>query len=183
MYYLALVAPAEINRQVLVWKNRMKDLYGCVIALRSPAHITLIPPFWMKEDLEENIESAIGIFSKHQEPVVITLKDFSCFKPSVIFVDVLPNEKLQKLKSDLECFLLKADQFPVKKNDRIFHPHITIATRDLFKKQFEEAWEYFENKTYTAQWKPGGISLLRHNKKNWDVIYTSQFIPNSFGLL
>ncbi len=176
MYYLALVAPEEINSQVLIWKSRMKDLYGSVIALRSPAHITLIPPFWMEDELEENLIAEIDIFSKQENSFSLMLNGFSCFETSVIFIDLLPNEKLQKLKLDLESFLISRKLLPIKKDDRIFHPHITIATRDLYKKDFTEAWTYFENKKYTASWKAKGISVLRHNKKNWDVIYTSQFI-------
>ncbi len=61
------------------------------------------------------------------------------------------------------------------KEDRPFHPHLTIATRDLRKKAFYEAWEHFKKKEYAAEWITEGISLLRHNKKNWDVLFTSQF--------
>lgn len=178
MYYLALVAPDEIDRQIMIWKNRMKDLYQAVIALRSPAHSTLIPPFWMDAGLEEELKKSIHSFSKNNHSSVIELNGFSCFKPSVIFVDVVHNPWLTNLKSELEDSLIAQKLFSLKKDNRLFHPHITIATRDLHKKQFEEAWTYFENKKYTAKWKPEGISLLRHNKKNWDVIFTSQFISN-----
>jgi len=50
-----------------------------------------------------------------------------------------------------------------------------LATRDLYKKAFQEAWEIFSKKKYEALWMVSGISLLRHNKKNWDVIFTSQY--------
>jgi hypothetical protein len=52
---------------------------------------------------------------------------------------------------------------------------MSLATRDLYKKAFYEAWEIFSVKKYEASWEVNGISLLRHNKKNWDVIFTSQF--------
>ncbi len=178
MYYLALVAPDEIDRQLMIWKNRMKDIYQSVIALRSPAHITLIPPFWMDAGLEEEMKLAIDSFSKIQQAAEIKLDGFSCFKPSTIFVNVIQHDWLINIKTDLEEVLITQKLFPLKKDSRTFHPHITIASRDLHKKQFEEAFPYFENKKYSAKWKPEGISLLRHNKKNWDVIYTSQFISN-----
>ena len=63
----------------------------------------------------------------------------------------------------------------MKFDNRPFHPHITIATRDLFKKSYYEAWDYFSKKEFTASWMAEGISLMKHNKKNWDVIYTSRF--------
>ncbi len=178
MYYLALVAPDEIDRQIMIWKTRMKDLYQSVVALRSPAHITLIPPFWMGEELENELVSAIVLYSKNRESSEINMNGFSCFKPSTIFVNVIQHDWLINIKTDLEEVLIAQKRFPLIKDNRRFHPHITIASRDLHKKQFEEAFPYFENKKYSAKWKPEGISILRHNKKNWDVIFTSQFISN-----
>ena len=175
MYFLALVAPTDINQQALKWKMWMKENYKCEVALRSPAHITLIPPFWMKPEMEKELIDATGIFSTVENGFIIHLKDFSFFKPKVIFIDVLKNEALETLKQHVEAYLISTEKFPVKKEERSFHPHITIATRDLYKQAFYEAWEYFKEKKYQAEWLTEGISLLRHNKKNWDVIYTSQF--------
>src|SRR6185436_16676574 len=100
---------------------------------------------------------------------------FSHFKPRVIFIDVLQNERLENLQNALFSHLLSDNTYPLKKDERPFHPHVTIATRDLHKKSFYEAWEHFKEKKYEAEWVTEGISLLRHNKKNWDVIATSQF--------
>ena len=174
MYFIALVSPEEIDQQVIKWKNLMKEKFGCMAALRSPAHITLIPPFWMKAELENELIQSLDEFSKLQNRVLIQLKNFSSFKPGVVFVDVIKNEQLALLRTDLEDFLLRQEKFPFKKELRPFHPHITIATRDLYKKAFFEAWDIFQNKKYEAEWKAKGVSVLRHNKKNWDVIHTSQ---------
>ena len=174
MYFIAIVAPEEINDQVIKWKNYFKDHFECTVALKSPAHITLVPPFWMKEDLENDLVHSINAFSITKGKFEITLKDFEAFKPKVIFVDVLKNETLDNLHESFEDFILKEYKFPIKKDDRPFHPHVTLATRDLYKKAFQQAWEVFSKKKYEASWIVTGISLLRHNKKNWDVIFTSQ---------
>ena len=174
MYFVALVAPEEINQQVLKWKNFFKVKYGCTVALKSPAHITLIPPFWMNEELENELINSINEFSAAKNKFEISLKDFAAFKPRVIYIDVLKNEILNKLHESLVDFIYKQNKYPVKKEDRPFHPHVTLATRDLYKKAFNEAWEIFSTKKYEALWLVNGISLLRHNKKNWDVIFTSQ---------
>ena len=174
MYFIALVAPEEIDQQIVKWKNFMKEKFGCMVALRSPAHVTLIPPFWMKEEMENELIQSLNEFSAHQNQLMIQLKNFSSFKPGVLFVDVIKNEQLALLKTDLEDFLLGQKKFPIKKEERSFHAHITIATRDLYKKAFFEAWDIFQNKKYEAEWRAKGVSVLRHNKKNWDVIHTSQ---------
>ena len=174
MYYIAIVAPEKINQQVLKWKTYFKDHFECTVALKSPAHITLIPPFWMKEESENDLVNAIKDFSITKNKFEITLKEFAAFKPKVIFVDIVKNETLIDLYRSFTDFIYSENKFPIKKDDRAFHPHITLATRDLYKKAFQEAWEIFSKKKYEALWMVCGISLLRHNKKNWDVIFTSQ---------
>jgi len=176
MYFIALVLPAEINDEVLKWKIFMRDHFDCVVALRSPAHVTLVPPFWMSDNLENKLEDTINQFSQLEGSFEINLKNFSAFKPHVIYVDVLPSARLETLHTRLLEYLIVSDLFPIKKEDRPFHPHVTIATRDLYKKAFNEAWEIFKKENYEASCRIDGISLLKHNQKNWDVVSTSQFI-------
>ena len=79
------------------------------------------------------------------------------------------------MKATVNEFFSQAD-YKIKIETRPFHPHITIATRDLHKKDFNEALTFFERKKFKAEWEAGGLSLLRHNSKNWDIIYTSRFL-------
>ena len=178
MYFIAIVAPEEINREVLKWKNYFKDHFDCTVALKSPAHITLIPPFWMKEEFEDDLVNSLKDFSSTKNKFEITLKDFAAFKPKVIFVDVVKSEALNGLYQSFADFIFSQNKFPIKKEDRPFHPHATLATRDLYKKAFQEAWEIFSTKKHEALWIVSGLSLLRHHKKNWDVIFTSQFVED-----
>src|ERR1044072_8123789 len=128
MYFIALVVPEEINDQVLKWKNFFKEKFECIVALKSPAHITLIPPFWMKEELEADLINSINEFSRSQNKFDIKLKDFAAFKPRVIYVDIVKNKLLDQLHEFFDDHILKQNKYPLKKDDRPFHPHITLAT-------------------------------------------------------
>ena len=174
MYFIAIVLPGELNKKVLKWKTFMHENYGCKVGLKSPAHITLIPPFWMHEEREQRLTADIDAISSSAQPFIIATKNFSVFKPRTIYVDVVMNEKLRSLKAAIDHFFSGAD-YKIKIESRPFHPHITIATRDLHKKDFHEAWTLFETKKFQAEWEANALSLLRHNLKNWDVIYTSAF--------
>ncbi|TMI85635.1 MAG: 2'-5' RNA ligase family protein [Bacteroidetes bacterium] len=175
MYFIAIVAPEDINTTILKWKQMMKERFGCVVALRSPAHITLIPPFWLDENEEHHLKNATAEFSQSRAGFEIRLKDFAAFKPRVIYVDVMPNQELQSLHAQLEEFLILKKQFSISKDERPLHPHVSIATRDLHKKAFQEAWEIFKEKKYESSWIASGISILKHDQKKWDVIFTSHF--------
>ena len=174
MYFIAIVLPGELNKKVLKWKNFMHEKFGCNVGLKSPAHITLIPPFWMHEEREQRLTADIDAISSSTQTFTIATKNFSAFKPKTIYVDVVVNEKLRSLKAAIDKFFSEAD-YKIKIESRPFHPHITIATRDLYKKDFYDAWTLFETKKFQAECEANALSLLRHNSKNWDVIYTSAF--------
>ena len=53
MYFIVLVLPPLLNEKVLHWKNFMYQRYECKVGLKSPAHITIVPPFWMEEENEK----------------------------------------------------------------------------------------------------------------------------------
>jgi len=169
MYFIALVAPEDINRQALKWKHYMRDHYGCTVALRSPAHITLIPPFWMNELQEDELLRDVGAFANEHSPLEIRLKNFDAFKPRVIFAHVEVSDQLRQMKLSLEKFLAEKNRYPFKKETRPFHPHLTIANRDLRKKDFHAAFEHFSKIDYETSFAVTGISILKHTGDQWSV--------------
>lgn len=175
MYYIAVVAPDPINEQVVVWKKYMRDRFGCIVALKSPAHITLISPFWMNQELQPQLETFLEKFCSERKSFLIQLKNFGSFKPRVIFVQVEHSEMLLHLKTTLETDLSTVRTFPIKTDSRPFHPHITIANRDLNKKDFYPAWEHFKNKAYEYSFLVSGLSILKHSGSVWDLAFSPTF--------
>jgi 2'-5' RNA ligase len=175
MYFIAIVLPQHLNEKVLKYKNLMLEKYNCKVGLKSPAHITLVPPFWLQEEKEKPLIDDIDILSKQPGPFSISTNHFSAFKPKTIFIAVAPNAKLNSVKMATDDFFTNNSFYSIRVDTRPFHPHITIATRDLYKKSFLEIWPWFAEKKFEEEWIAEGISVLRHNKKNWDVIYTSPF--------
>jgi 2'-5' RNA ligase len=176
MYFLALLAPPEVNAKVLEWKYYMREHFGCVVAMRSPAHITLIPPFWMDEELENNLTTDVQSFAAHQHSLKIELKDFDAFRPKVIFLHVKPTEQLASLRAALETDLLSKEKYRIKTEARPFHPHVTIANRDLLRKDFPEAYNHFKKIAYMQTFLANEISLLKHIGGEWKVIQTFSLI-------
>ena len=175
MYFIAVVLPQHLDEKVLHWKKYMQEKYRCKVGLKSPAHITIVPPFWLEGNMEEALMNDLDIIAQEIQPFSIATNDFSAFKPRTIFVAVQKNPDLDKLKRTADQHFSDKEQYKIKIDTRQFHPHITIATRDLFKKDFYECWPFFETKEFKEQWDATALSLLRHNSRNWDVIYTAQF--------
>lgn len=175
LYFTAIVLPEELNAEIKLFKNLMFEKWGCKVGLKSPAHVTLIPPFWMNEKWEGNFCTDLELLCKQVAPFVITTADFSAFRPRTIFIEPVLDGDLKGLKQITDAFCNTHTQYGARADNRPFHPHITIATRDLHKSAFAEAWSYFETKNYRNQFEATGLSLLRHNTKHWDVIFTAPF--------
>ena len=170
MYFLAILTPPEVNHKVLEWKYYMREHFGCVVAMKSPAHITLISPFWMNEEMENELGEDVQTFSATQKAFKIELKDFDAFRPKVIFLHVKPSDKLAAFRSAIEVHLLSHQKYPIRKEERTFHPHVTIANRDLMRKDFPEAFKHFSKIAYTQTFFANDIALLKHNGGEWNVI-------------
>lgn len=181
MYFMAIVLPEDLNKEILHYKQYMLDTYNCKVGLKSPAHITITPPYWMERAKEYNLLIHLDAVCSGVSSFPVTTRNFSAFKPRTIFIDVAVDEALRLAKKSIDQFFLEHKEYGAKMESRPFHPHITIATRDLYKKAFAEAWSYFENKEFSTQFIATGLAILRHNKVNWDVIHTSPFTPSSIS--
>jgi 2'-5' RNA ligase len=175
MYYMAVVLPPHLDAEIIKYKYYMLEKYEAKVGLKSPAHITIIPPFWLHPEKEEDLRADLEVLGRQVAPFPLSTSNFAAFKPRTIFIDVVPSEPLNELKQKADQFFSARPQYGIKVEHRPFHPHITIATRDLHKATFAEAWPHFQNKEFQKSWTVEGLSLLRHNKKNWDVLQTSQF--------
>ncbi|HEY0059946.1 MAG TPA: 2'-5' RNA ligase family protein [Flavisolibacter sp.] len=179
LYFTALVLPESLNARILPLKQYMYAEYGCRVGLNSPAHITLLPPFKMDRSMEVELVRSIDEVSVSLQPFDVKTANFSAFPPRTLFIDVEVSPSLKKVKAASDHYFSTHPMLKVKIDTRPFHPHITIATRDLNKKDFSAAWEHFRDKPFGEVWTATGISILRHNTKNWDVIHTSQFLDKA----
>ena len=177
MYYVAIVCPPGINDKVLQFKNWMKEQFGCTVALKSPAHITLIPPFWMNEEREPELHQAVQSFKSDLDIQEIELDGFSHFSNRVLFIYVKDSYYLNELKNQTENHFARSFSDVIKRDERAFHPHITIANRDMRPGDFEIAWRHFSSKNFTQSFPVRAISLLKLKspEPRWQVIQTKEW--------
>jgi 2'-5' RNA ligase len=168
-YFIAIVLPEPFFGLVEAVKQQLMEQHGLKGALRSPAHITLHRPFEWKVEKEPVLIQKLNEF-KFDRSFEIFLKDFSFFEPRVIYVNVLPNEKLNELHYQFKLFAKKElHLFNEWEDMRGFHPHITVANRDMKKPKFYELQPEFTEKKFMGGFTCKGFSLLRLEQK-WEVI-------------
>ena len=176
LYFIAIVPPSPVYEQANELKVHFSDQYHSKASLNSPPHITLHMPFQWKEKKEAELKEALSLFSKQQTAFNLRLKNFSCFSPKVIFIDVDTNQDLKNLHGNLrrvckrELNLFNADY-----KEQPFYPHLTLAFRDLKKPAFHKAWEEFKDKEFNANFSVDKIMLLKHTGKIWQVYEAFDF--------
>jgi 2'-5' RNA ligase len=169
LYFIAVLPNEEISREVTAFKHYAARHFGSSRALNSPAHITLFPPFqWRPERLRE-LTPVLLEFARKESPFYLSLKNFNCFRPRVIYVDVEPGEELREMQARLEKRLHEKFGLEVK-GKHGFNPHMTIAFKDLKKEAFPEAWAHFSKLEYVRIFFVNDLVLLEHRGGKWEIV-------------
>jgi 2'-5' RNA ligase len=176
LYFIALIPPSPVIEEVQLLKEYFRDRYHSKAALKSPPHITLHMPFEWKESKEEKLLDALRGFAAGKNKFTVSLQNFSCFEPRVIYIDVKHSDSLRDLQYDLHRFCkINLNLFNAQYRDLPFHPHLTLAFRDLKKEAFAQAWMEFREKKYSADFLTDSITLLKHTGIQWSPFHEFHF--------
>ena len=168
LYYIAVVLPSPLADAVKTLQHRVQTAYHSRAALRSPPHITLRAPFRLPLDQVGGLKQVLTEFASSYTPFSIELGGFGCFPPGVVFVRVIENQALSLIQHDLIKTLTEHQIVGSGEQAlRAFHPHVTIAFRDLIQRHFRSLWDEVEHKSFVDRFTAEGITLLRHNGKIW----------------
>jgi 2'-5' RNA ligase len=163
-YLIAIIPPEPIAGEIYKLKEYFRDHYQSKASLNSPAHITMHMPFDWDETKEQQLFEALPLV----QPFDVELRNFGCFEPRVIFIDVVKTEALSSSQARLHEFCkARFNLFNANYQDHPFHPHVTIAFRDLKRELFASAWDEFKVKSYYSRFECTRLSLLKHDGKNW----------------
>ncbi len=175
-FLIAIIPPVQIEKDIYQLKEYFKVNHNSRASLNSPPHITLHMPFdWKEEKTDQFIEELNG-FALAQRGFKIELNNFGSFPPRVIFVEVGYNPELLFFQKELHRFCKKEfNLYNAQYRDLPFHPHITLAFRDLKKPEYFKAWQEFEQRTYSATFDVPGFTLLRHDGKQWRTFHEFYF--------
>ncbi len=174
-YFIALLPPENIREQVKEIKEEIKDKYQSKKALRLPAHITLQAPFKLEEVRLPHLLKVLEEFAATEESFDIELSGFGAFPPRVVFIEVSNPAPVKHLHKALHEVMLQILTGQEDRKYPKFHPHITVATRDLHQNQFRPAWEEFQRRDFSASFTAHSLTVFRHNGKTWDMLRNFSF--------
>jgi 2'-5' RNA ligase len=162
--------PEEIQSEITQIKQYFSKKYDSRHALKSPPHITLQAPFkWSISELN-SLEKCLTSLTQQQASFSVTLSGFNAFPPRVIYVDVVKTVALMNLQINLATDLENTLNLPNSNpKSRPFAPHMTVAFRDLTRKNFRAAWTEFRAKPIQFEFIARQLTLLIHTGKYWHI--------------
>ena len=175
LYFAALLPSPQIKEEILQLKLEIKEKFNVSHALKLPAHITILPPFWLENDKENDLLKMIEQRVRSQHPFQIELKDFGHFGQRVLYIGLEDPEPVKKV---YDHFSPIRENFLKDSTSSSIHPHVTIATRDLTREKFKEAWEIFKFRSYSNSFEAKELVLFKHNGKSWDIFKEFPFVKN-----
>lgn len=171
LYFIALIPPSPLRDEIQQLKLNVRDKFGSKHALNAPPHITLLSPFRFEEKDPERLHSMLEVFTQGFDPFKVELHDFSTFPPRVVFIDVVNSSELTELQAKLEKLARSnSELFNYNYDERPYHPHLTLAFKDLTKSDFYAVWKEFENQEFRKEFLAKQLFLLGHNGEEWKVI-------------
>jgi 2'-5' RNA ligase len=168
LYFIAVIPSEPLLGLVDELKLEFSNSYHSHHALKSPPHITIIPPFTMNKKDEKNMAENLKNFTSQSDEFEVSISGFGRFKSRVIYLRILTNNILESLQNLLAEKCNTELDIPIK-SSKPYRPHMTLAFRDLSPQMFNKAWEKYKHKTFNASFAVDRLFLLRHNGKNWDI--------------
>lgn len=178
-YYVAIVPEGEIQTQLQELKLHISEEYKTRAAMKSPAHITLFPPFEVDENMEMLLRHTLDRTVTLFQPFDLITNNFDYFPPRVAFVAIEPNEQLDKLERAVRHHLKELSFLRSTKIQSHFHPHITLGNRDWTPQQFEACRKELQTMTFREKLSVQDVCLLRYNRMQWEVIHRSPLPGNA----
>jgi 2'-5' RNA ligase len=175
LFFIALIPGEQLRKEIKEIKESMRDEYGASHALKSPAHITMQMPFKWSPAQEAEISSILMRFAAGEKPFKVELDGYGAFPPRVIYLKVTNPQPIIELHRRLKGLLADTPGFIREEVMQQVQPHITVATRDLTREAFSEAWPEMRNREFTASFTVYSIFLLKHNGRHWDILLECPF--------
>ncbi len=174
-YFLAIVPDGKIQEKCTEIKNEIRERFNVKYALKSPAHLTLKMPFSYNEAKEEKLIQALRKFLIPFEPFPVTVGGTDTFGKRVIFLKVKSDDRLTNLQLGLKEFCKRELNLVDELSDRNFHPHMTVAFKDLKEIYFEEILSLVRKNSMKEEFYANKVTLMKRIEGRWIPFREIQF--------
>ncbi|WP_165305062.1 2'-5' RNA ligase family protein [Pedobacter sp. SYP-B3415] len=168
MYLIAILPPPDISARVHLIRQECAEAFGTLASLRPPVHMTLAAPLRMDSSREQNLVTNLER-ACNQSPFNVELENFGGFENVAVFIDVKKTAALTRLRKEI------VSNLPVKAPSGPFHPHFTIAYRDIAE-VYPLIMGRFKRRKFFASFVSSGFTLLKHDGRAWQRFHEFSFL-------
>ena len=162
LYYAAVLPDEEVSRAVRQLQVEIARKTGAKRALKNRPHITLIPPIRVDDSQWAQWQP---LLSKPMDisPFTVEFSGFGFFRNRVAFIRVEECTQLHAVRTGL----IRRIPRPIHNLSSPFHPHCTLATRDVTAQRMGWIRKMLEGRQFTAQFPVMEVHFFRHNGSAW----------------
>ena len=167
---LAIVLPEPVFSFVIEQQTFIANTWGPRRALRTPPHLTLVPPLMLSPP-EEHVLSEICEKAALEIPKFnLTFCSFDHFPEKVVFLKPKPSEELQNLYKTLNDEAQREIPHAMKRySERQFYPHVTLAHRDVTPDKFQNIKSYYDQVSIHVVTLIDKFHILSHTSQGWKI--------------
>jgi 2'-5' RNA ligase len=171
LYFIAILPPKEVAESIHEVRLDFALKYKSEEALKPPVHLTLKEPFTMDVKEELILKRKLNFIATQNQPFLQKLKGFGRYQKHAIYIKSDEDNYLTELKKGIQK-LFKSVFYYVQQDQMPFSPHYSIAYRDVGSRAFDQAFAYYENQVFLAQFNCTQFCLLKYDGKKWHNIQT-----------
>ena len=177
LYLLAILPPPDVSLKIDTIRKECAEKFGVVKALRPPVHITLYKPVWMEESREPELKAQLKEITTDRTPFRQKVRNFGKFGKNVVYINAINNPGLDQLHNVIWKTIRQMNLDPKSPDlPTSFHPHFTIAYRDVSPELFEQIWSFYQQQVFEADFIADRFSVLKHDGKKWNLLGDFPFI-------
>lgn len=177
-YFLAIVPNGPIQESATSLKHYLKEQMNVKYALKSPAHITLKMPFSYNEAKEVILIEKLSAFFSFQKSLQIRVNGTDTFGKRVIFWKVESDAKLYELQDSIKNFCKRELNLIDELSDRNYHPHMTIAFKDVKEIVFDQVQAVVTAQSVDLMLQVSSIELLKRIDNKWLIYHSFPLVVN-----
>lgn len=177
-HFLGVLIPEDLTLTLEDCRRYMNEAYGCKSGYGTPIHVTLVLPFHLPE--EYTTADLVYAIQKEVLPEAAQLKfdahidNFDAFGDRTIFAKVIRDEKWTALRDIVLAAVLKAAPGCTKKDQRPFHPHLTVANRDIPAGVSKDALEVMNELNLVEDFPVDNITIFERKGGKWEVAWSGE---------
>ena len=115
------------------------------------------------------LNNSLKNFASNHAEFSVTVEGFNHFDKEVIFAHVEQSPPIMDFQKSFIRYWTESLGAKSPKHANSYHPHITLAFRNLTPVSFTGIWEKFGSLPYTRQFNAKEMVLLKHQTTGWEI--------------